>query len=251
MPEIVELKVFAKSLSDSLAGREVTSANYAKGFDISFVVGKRLSVVAAHGKELFFFFDGDPAFSAHLMLSGGFNILNRNLRPAAVDTVAEIVFENEIFLMLFDPDGYAKIAPFTDFPPVPEATAIDRESFLRLLARKKGSAVKNILLDQKCVRGIGNAYADEILYAARINPAVKAGNIPFEAQNELYDAMTDTLNSSIEYYMRRYKGATHGEMRDRVQVHTRARFTPGGEIIHVTDLSGKKTYFTDSQRKFD
>lgn len=252
MPEIVELKIIARSLKDRLQGKTAFKGSYAKGgFDLNAAVEeKKLTDVIAHGKELFFRFDDKPAFSAHLMLHGGFNILNENLRPAAVDTVAEIVFYGDEYLMLYDPDGYAKVLPFDSLPDVPEATEITENEFFAMLARKKGAAIKNVLCDQKCVRGIGNAYADEILYAAKISPSVKAGNIPDYAKAELYEAMKNTLNFALEYYGKKYRGALGGEMRDLVKVHTRARMTPDGEIIKTCDIGGRKTYYAPSQRTF-
>lgn len=253
MPEIVELKIFAQSLKDRFLHKAVFVAkNKRSDFDVAAVCeGKYLTDVRAHGKEMFFWFDGLPAFSAHLMLNGGFAVLNENTRPAAVDIVAEWQFENKQYLTLFDPDGYAKVAPFDALPTVPEATAIDEDVFLRLMQQKKNAAVKSVLCDQKCIRGIGNAYADEILYAARIHPAVKCGKIPFDAQHELYIALRAVLAYSIEQYGKMYRGVTCGEMRDLVRVHTRARITHDGEIIKTAEVGGKKTYYTLSQRKFE
>lgn len=253
MPEIVELKIFAKSLKNRLTGKKVIKAvNYKGGFDLNEVAaGKTLTDVRSHGKEMFFLLDWEPAFSAHLMLHGGFNILNENLRPAAVDLIAELYFDTREYLILYDGDGYAKVSPFAELPAVPEATEITEAQFVDLLARKKGAAIKNVLCDQKCIRGIGNAYADEILYAARVNPEVKAGKLPYETQIELYSAMNKLLDNSITEYSRRYEGALSGEMRDFMKVHTKARLTPDGEQIKVCEVGGKKTYYTLSQRKFE
>lgn len=251
MPELVELKIFAQSLDAALVGKRMISAYGGRDFDANAALAdKTLTQVRAHGKELFFWADERPACKAHLMLHGGFNVLDENLRPAAVDTVAEIVFAGGMHLMLYDPDGYASLTKFDVFPSTAEATEMTEAQFLALLARKRAAAVKNVLCDQKCIRGIGNAYSDEILYAARISPFVKCGAIPESERRALYRAMQAVLETAIRTYSTRYRGALGGEMRDLVQVHTRARCTPDGEVIHTRDLSGKKTYFTDSQRTF-
>ncbi|MCI8413329.1 MAG: hypothetical protein HFE47_04450 [Clostridia bacterium] len=252
MPEIVELKIFAQSIKDRLLNKTVFRArNYKNTFDLQALAGKKLTDIRAHGKEMFFCADGAPAFSVHLMLHGGFNILNENLRPAAVDLIGEWQFESGEYLILYDTDGYAKIAPFTELPDVPEATEITESRFYELLARKKGAAIKNILCDQKCVRGIGNAYADEILYAAKIHPAVKAGRLPDETKKELYTQMRNVLHEALNEYGKKYRGALSGEMRDLVRVHTKAGITPDGEYIKTCEVGGKKTYYTLSQRQFD
>lgn len=252
MPELVELKIFAKSIKERFFNRAAVRAEYKKGgFDLNAVVSdKTLTDVRGHGKEMFFWFDGLPAFSAHLMLNGGFAVLNENTRPAAADVVAELCFEGGEYLMLFDPDGYAKISPFEALPQVPEATQISEDAFYALLGKKSRAAVKNVLCDQNCVRGIGNAYADEILYAAKISPSSKCGKLPAPAQKELYAAMRAVLENAIEQYGKMYRGVTCGEMRDLVQVHTRARMTPLGELIKVTEIGGRKTYYTESQRVY-
>ncbi len=252
MPEIVELKIFAKSIKDMFFNHAAVTANNARhDFDLSEVAeGKYLTDVVAHGKELFFWFDGEPAFSAHLMINGGFAVLNENLRPAAADAVAEIKFDNGNYLMLFDPDGYAKVTPFKNLPDVPEATRISLNGFLDIMNRRKGAAVKSVLCDQKCIRGIGNAYADEILYDALIMPDCKCGKIPDDERVNLYESMINVLCDAIEKYSVKYKGVTCGEMRDYVKVHTPARYTKSGEIIKVMQVGGKKTYYVQSQRSF-
>lgn len=247
MPEIVELKIFSQSISDRFLNKEVVYSACVSGFDIAAVAtGKKLTRVCANGKEMFFFFDDKPAFKAHLMLNGGFAVLNRNTRPAAADVIAELQFGDE-FLMLFDPDGYAKLQPFTELPQVPEVTEITEQRFFDILERKGRAAIKNVLLDQNLIRGIGNAYADEILYAAKVHPNSKCGKIPHEVRGVLYKALSAVINSAIQQYSVMYKGVTCGEMRDLIQVHTRARYTRDGEIIKVINSGGRKTYFASSQ----
>jgi formamidopyrimidine-DNA glycosylase len=63
--------------------------------------------------------------------------------------------------------------------------------------RRKNSNIKSVLLDQTVVAGIGNIYADEGLWGARIHPATLTGDVPKTKLVALYNCLRDVLNLSI------------------------------------------------------
>ena len=100
------------------------------------------------------------------------------------------------------------------------------------------------------MRGIGNAYLDEILWKANIS-RIYVGQIPPEALSELYAAISYVLTDAIENILRLTPDSISGEERSLLRVHspTKTR-TDEGEPILVKDIVEKRTYYTRKQRRF-
>ncbi|HEX5826997.1 MAG TPA: DNA-formamidopyrimidine glycosylase family protein [Candidatus Limnocylindrales bacterium] len=90
--------------------------------------------------------------------------------------------------------------------------------------RKHPGELKNLLRNQAFVAGIGNAYSDEILFAARLQPFRKRSTLAAEEVDDLYRAMRSTLASSIELLRQRVPPTFEKQVRDHLAVHNR-----GGE----------------------
>jgi formamidopyrimidine-DNA glycosylase len=92
-------------------------------------------------------------------------------------TIAELIFNDGTGLAITD---FQKAVTLTLDPPVsnvPDAMNMP-DDYLYKALKGLSRAIKSVLTDGKVVRGIGNAYVDEILYAARISPFSKANKIP-------------------------------------------------------------------------
>jgi formamidopyrimidine-DNA glycosylase len=81
--------------------------------------------------------------------------------------------------------------------PDPLDPAFDAAAFHAILAAAGRSQVKGVLRDQSRIAGIGNAYSDEILHAARISPFAPAGTLPPETEARLYAAVRETLGHAV------------------------------------------------------
>ena len=90
--------------------------------------------------------------------------------------------------------------------------------------RKHPGELKNLLRNQAFVAGIGNAYSDEILWAARLQPFRKRSSLAAEEVDELYRATRSVLASSIELLRERVPPTFEKQVRDQLAVHNR-----GGE----------------------
>jgi formamidopyrimidine-DNA glycosylase len=90
--------------------------------------------------------------------------------------------------------------------------------------RKHPGELKNLLRNQAFVAGIGNAYSDEILWAARLQPFRKRSTLASEEVDDLYAAMRSTLPEAIELLRRRVPPTFEKQVRDHLAVHNR-----GGE----------------------
>ncbi len=85
--------------------------------------------------------------------------------------------------------------------------------------RKHPGELKNLLRNQAFVAGIGNAYSDEILFAARLAPFRKRSTLAADEVDALYGAMRDTLTASIALLRERVPPTFEKQVRDHLSVH--------------------------------
>jgi formamidopyrimidine-DNA glycosylase len=102
----------------------------------------------------------------------------------------------------------------------PDALAVDGEQFAALLAGRHGQ-LKGALTDQSLVAGIGNAYSDEILHAARLSPFKPADRLSDDELVRLFDAMRGTLTDALGRQVGQRAATLKGEKRSGLQVHAR------------------------------
>lgn len=121
---------------------------------------------------------------------------------------------------------------------------------LKEILNSRKRPVKSLLLDQSLIAGIGNIYADEALFRARIHPLRPAAAVSDEESGRLARAIKDTLRnaialegSSIDTY-RTVRGG-RGRFQDTFQVHRRAgEPCPGcGATVEKIKVGGRGTYF--------
>ena len=91
----------------------------------------------------------------------------------------------------------------------------------RARIRRHPGELKNLLRNQEFVAGIGNAYSDEILHAARLLPSRKRGTLAPEEVDELYAATRTTLADAIAVLRERVPPTFETEVRDFLAVHNR------------------------------
>jgi formamidopyrimidine-DNA glycosylase len=125
------------------------------------------------------------------------------------------------------------------------------EYFSGQLKRNAFRNIKEVLIDQKVIRGIGNAYVDEILWQANISPESVAGKIPEEKVKELFQAVPFILNDAIQNIQKISPDIISGEERSFLKVHNpQKKYTDEGDRIIVKTVVSKKTYFTEKQQLF-
>ena len=102
----------------------------------------------------------------------------------------------------------------------PDALSITSAVLGELLAHNTGR-IKTVITDQKVIAGIGNAYSDEILHAARLSPFATAGKLSDSAVSALHDAMTSVLCDAVHRSVGQQAATLKGEKRSGLQVHGR------------------------------
>jgi len=257
MPELPDLEVFASNIPKMLTSkRPVAIAVYSpkittpQSILAAELAGQTLQHVTRYGKELFFDFGEGKVLSVHLMLNGRISVTNHMEVNNIRSKVLAIQFENETLTF----HDYGNIGTVIKYKPpasrVPDAIGenFTLEYFLGTAHKKASANIKAFLIDQQVVKGIGNAYADEILYAAKVSPKSITGRIPTDVLAQLYAAIGTVLHSAIASIREIAPDIIAGEERSFLQVHTRTKKqTATGFAIKVETVAGKTTYFTDEQ----
>jgi formamidopyrimidine-DNA glycosylase len=116
-------------------------------------------------------------------------------------------------------EALAGVPTFSDMGP--DALVVSLDQFRSRLRPLRGE-IKGILVRAAFIAGIGNAYADEILWTARLHPFRKRTDLTSEEIDRLYQAVGSTLRQSIEQVRREMGEAIHLKPRDFFAVHMRA-----------------------------
>lgn len=102
----------------------------------------------------------------------------------------------------------------------PDALSLSAGELTALLAAQTGR-LKTVLTDQKVIAGIGNAYSDEILHAARLSPFATAARLGEAQVVSLHDAMVSVLSDAVARSVGQQAAMLKGEKRSGLQVHGR------------------------------
>jgi formamidopyrimidine-DNA glycosylase len=124
------------------------------------------------------------------------------------------------------PAGVARVVPGAaegEIGPDADDPDVTKDVWRTRIKRHPGE-LKNLLRNQEFVAGIGNAYSDEILHAARLQPFRKRGTLAAEEIDDLYEAMRTTLARAVAVLRERVPPTFETEVRDFLAVHNK-----GGE----------------------
>ncbi|MGE2688555.1 Fpg/Nei family DNA glycosylase [Mycolicibacterium pulveris] len=102
----------------------------------------------------------------------------------------------------------------------PDALSLDPDELADVLKHNSGR-LKTVLTDQKIIAGIGNAYSDEILHAARLSPFATAGKLTEAQLAALHDAMISILTDAVQRSVGQQAATLKGEKRSGLRVHAR------------------------------
>jgi formamidopyrimidine-DNA glycosylase len=102
----------------------------------------------------------------------------------------------------------------------PDALAVSEDEFAAILAGSRAQ-LKNLLRDQRSIAGIGNAYSDEILHAAKLSPFANSASLKPEQVAVLYRAMRTELDDAVTRSVGQHVATLKAEKRSGMQVHGR------------------------------
>jgi formamidopyrimidine-DNA glycosylase len=259
MPELPDLEVFSHNLIKKLAKKELKEVAVVNKSKLKIsekqlkesLEGATLKKVFREGKELHFAFDNDAVLSLHLMLHGKLHLFTK--KNDQKNTIIELTFNDDTGLALTDYQGAATptLNPETKTAPDALSKEVDFD-FLKEKLSKKRTNIKTFLLDQKNIRGIGNAYADEILWEAGISPFSVCNKIPDAFIKALAKSIKSVLEDAEKEIQKAQPDIISGEIRDFLKIHnSKKKESPTGGKIHNSTISSRITYYTDEQKLFE
>ncbi|MBV8073369.1 MAG: bifunctional DNA-formamidopyrimidine glycosylase/DNA-(apurinic or apyrimidinic site) lyase [Acidobacteriaceae bacterium] len=205
MPELPEVETVVRSVAAHVTGAQITHAEVssrrvtrgdhektARG-----LTGAIIEAVRRHGKQIFFELDSGLLY-VHLGMTGK---LLWNTEPGKY-TRAELTLDRGV-LLYDDVRQFGRFEYFREAPAFistsgPDALSVSFEDFFSRLRERRGP-IKPLLLNQRFIGGVGNIYADEALFSARIHPRAKAGRLSKQRAQELYGSILRTLKLAIEH----------------------------------------------------
>ncbi len=263
MPELPEVETVARDLRPLITGATIVDAAtrwprtlramspeaFADG-----IAGRRIETVGRRGKQLAIALSGEALLTIHLKMTGQLFVVPQGgpedpyvRLVLALDDGREIRFRDirkfgKVGLYLGAEDPFATIGP----EPLSDAFTV-RAFRTRLRARK--GRLKPLLLDQTFVAGVGNIYADEALWAARLHPLRTARTLRPPDERRLWQELRRILaeavirrGSSIDDYT---APDGDGEMQDHLAVYQRTGepCLRCGRPIRRIVVGGRATHF--------
>lgn len=238
MPEIPDLEVVKEVLNRRVVGQRIERVEVLRPIVLrvlepgvtaqAFLEGQDIGPVSRRGKFLLFALDDGGWIVVNFMLSGRLRYCRQDERTRTRDYLL-LHLSNGMDLRYNDRRGMGKIYLVYDPGLVPGYSetgpdALDPrltpDGFVERLRRHRGE-IKGILTRGRCVAGIGNAYADEILFRARIYPFRKRSSLSRDEQLALYGAIHHVLCEAIEVLRGRMGDRIDLEVRDFLSVHNK------------------------------
>ena len=267
MPELPEVETIARGLREwGLAGarmervqllREDVANVGASEFERR-LRGRKVTEVCRRGKNLVLHVEGNVAVVMHLGMSGQVLLAERKA-PRTAHTHLAISFANRDRELRFRDArrfGFVRVyecgvgeTPGCLLGLGPEPAQIGARE-LGEIAEGSRRAIKNVLMDQRKIAGIGNIYADEILHRAGISPTREANGLSKEETGRLGRAMRTVLaeaircgGSSVSDYVLPTGKLGYFQERHRVYGKEGERCPRCGEVIRRIVLGGRGTHY--------
>ena len=287
MPELPEVEIVRQSLNKKINGKiikKVIVKNRNLRFKIplnftSILKNKRIIKVDRFSKYLIMFLSNDHVCLIHLGMSGTIHLVNKKRKNFITNTSfyhsptlpkkhnhVEIFFDDLKFIYN-DPRrfGYFEIIQnfellknkINKFGPEPFSVKFNFD-YLHSFLKNKEKNIKNFLLDQRFVSGIGNIYASEILYLSKIKPDKKAKNLTKKELKKILINSKKVLSKAIKKggsSIKDFKNISglEGEYQKDFKVYQRAglkckRFNCEG-VIKKKNISNRSTFFCNLCQK--
>lgn len=246
MPELPETETIKQQLNKLIIGltiREIEIRN-SKSFsgNKEEIIGRKILSVYRYGKMICLELEGEKLIVIHLRMTGQLLYIKKNLNKkrdeqekqnidnqCKKDAYTRIIIfcskEVEIIFRDVRKFGYLKIYNKEIFKENKQESGRDpfeadfTMDYLRETLKEKKRTVKSFLLNQKIVRGIGNIYANEILFFARIKPEKTANNLTLIEIDRLYKSIKYILLQGIKHKGTSIKDKSYRDIWGKIGSH--------------------------------
>lgn len=266
MPEMPEVQGLVDFLAERTTGVAVTKATVAniaalKTYDppIEALKGATITGAARHGKFVDLSTDAGIHLVFHLAKAGWLRWYDQLpatvIRPGKTPIALRVGFADGSGFDLTEAGTKKSLAVYAvrdpqDVPgiarlgPDPLDAAFTRDAFAALLAGRR-TQIKGVLRDQSIIAGIGNAYSDEILHAAKMSPYALAASLDGDEVTRLYDAMRATLTDAVAVASGKPPADLKDAKRRGMAVHGRR-----GETCPVCGDEVRSVFFADNSLEY-
>lgn len=261
MPELPEVETVVRTLETKIQGLKITDINvlYKNIIETNIdifkkkLIGQTFNNFKRRGKYLLFEMD-DITLVSHLRMEGKYYILDKD---DPIDKHTHVIFDLDNGKQLRYHDvrkfGRMELIPisdymnFKDLGPEPFSKEFNL-AYCKEYLKKKDLPIKQVLLRQDFVAGIGNIYADEILYASRINPLKKAKKLSDIEIIAIIDNTKKILKAAIKKggtTIRSYTSSlgVTGRFQLSLKCHTKEKCEICDSQIKKIRVSGRGTYY--------
>jgi formamidopyrimidine-DNA glycosylase len=215
MPELPEVETVRRSLLDRVVGQRIRTLQVGdypavlggdRVEDVQArIAGRTVQGIRRRAKYLIFDLDDDTAIVVHLRMTGRLSLVPHDEPPLRYERLA-IGFENGFDLRFSDQRKFGRVVHLhhEDLDRLerrlglePLTSDFSAAWFAERLRHRKGK-IKAVLLDQHLIGGLGNIYADEALFRARIHPERPANSLDEEEIRRLHRAIRDVLRAAVD-----------------------------------------------------
>ncbi|GGD73779.1 Fpg/Nei family DNA glycosylase [Microbacterium murale] len=266
MPEMPEVQGLVAFLGERAVGRTITRTSVGniaalKTFDPpnTALHGAEITASARHGKFIILSCGDDLHLVFHLAKAGWlrwYELLPTTLiKPGKSPIALRVALNDESGFDLTEAGTKKSLAVYVvrdpeEVPgiarlgPDPLKDSFDRATFAALLEGRR-MQIKGLLRDQSVIGGIGNAYSDEILHAARMSPYAIAGKLDEAEVDRLFTAMRTTLTDAVAEASGKPPADLKDAKRRGMQVHARR-----GEPCPVCGDTVRSVFFADRSMEY-
>lgn len=271
MPEIAEVKTVAKVLKKQLLNKKIKNIKILyKGIitnDIDFfkesLINNEIKDIKTKGKWLLFYLN-DYILLSHLRMEGKYFIKDIN---KTIEKHEHVIFEFDDFSLRYhDTRKFGKMTlikyseldsyePLKKLGPEPNSKELTKEYLFKKI-NNKNINIKTLLLDQTIINGLGNIYANEVLFASNINPTKIGTAITLEecnrivaSSNKIIEHATREGGTTIKSYTSSLGVIGNYQKYLRVHMKENEKCSVCKNKIEKIKLNGRSTYYCPNCQK--
>lgn len=272
MPELPEVETVKNALKRLVLNKKINNVDIRYNNIIAYpspeefkekIKNQTINNITRRGKWLMFELNNYYLVS-HLRMEGKYFLKNKNEELSKHDHVIFDLNDNELRyndtrkfgkMYLINKDDVYAVAPLKDLGLEPWDENLNVE-YLKNKYKNKKLPIKTLLLDQSIITGIGNIYADEILFFSKINPLLKPTDLTDKNLEDIIKYTKEILSKAIELggtTIKSYESeeGVHGRFQNNLLVHNHKgdKCPNCNNLIIKITVNGRGTYYCPSCQK--
>jgi len=261
MPELPEVQTVINGLNQKVLGKKIKEIKELRKDTVlwhllNMELGE-INTIDRRGKYILIQTSKEYKLVIHLRMTGKL-IFEVDLKKTSNHARAEIIFTDKTKLIFDDVRTFGKIEIMKKQANVPAIQNLGVEplsdefdaKYLKDRIRNRKAPIKNVLLDQSVIAGLGNIYVAEILYRVKIHPAVQANMIKISSLKRIVAETKSVLRDAIKHNgttisdYRSIEDKT-GEFQNFLKVYGK-KSCPKGHVVERIKQAGRSTFFCNT-----